>query len=97
MAAHFSVLAWKNPWTMEPGRLQTMGSQRVGHDRETSLSLSNYGGDNEDNGNSLKRSCSCTATLSAPNPVSRHHLPTPLESPLDCKEIQPVRPKGDQS
>ena len=32
MATHFSVLAWKIPWTEEPGRLQSMGSQRVGHD-----------------------------------------------------------------
>ena len=40
MAAHFSILAWKIPWTMEPGRLQSMGSQRVGHDGVTSLSLS---------------------------------------------------------
>ena len=31
MAAHFSTLAWKIPWTEEPGRLQSMGSQRVGH------------------------------------------------------------------
>ena len=32
MAAHSSILAWKIPWTKEPGRLQSMGSQRVGHD-----------------------------------------------------------------
>ena len=32
MAAHSSILAWKIPWTMEPGRLPSMGSQRVGHD-----------------------------------------------------------------
>ena len=32
MAAHSSVLAWKIPWTVEPGRLLSMGSQRVGHD-----------------------------------------------------------------
>ena len=32
MATHFSTLAWKIPWTEEPGRLQSMGSQRVGHD-----------------------------------------------------------------
>ena len=30
MAAHSSTLAWKIPWTVEPGRLQSMGSQRVG-------------------------------------------------------------------
>ena len=31
MAIHSSTLAWKIPWTEEPGRLQPMGSQRVGH------------------------------------------------------------------
>ena len=31
MATHSSILAWKIPWTEEPGRLQTVGSQRVGH------------------------------------------------------------------
>ena len=31
MATHSSTLAWKIPWTEEPGRLQSMGSQRVGH------------------------------------------------------------------
>ena len=39
MAPHSSTLAWKIPWTEEPGRLQSMGSQRVGHDWATSLSL----------------------------------------------------------
>ena len=32
MAIHSSITAWKIPWTEEPGRLQSMGSQRVGHD-----------------------------------------------------------------
>ena len=32
MATHSSILAWKIPWTEEPGGLQFMGSQRVGHD-----------------------------------------------------------------
>ena len=32
MATHSSILAWKIPWTEEPGMLQPMGSQRVGHD-----------------------------------------------------------------
>ena len=31
MATHSSILAWKIPWTEEPGGLQSMGSQRVGH------------------------------------------------------------------
>ena len=32
MATHSSILAWRKPWTEEPGRLQSMGSYRVGHD-----------------------------------------------------------------
>ena len=32
MAPHSIILAWKIPWTEEPGRLQSMGSQRVGDD-----------------------------------------------------------------
>ena len=32
MATHFSILAWRIPWTEEPGWLQSMGSQRVRHD-----------------------------------------------------------------
>ena len=39
MTTHSSTLAWKIPWTEEPGRLQSMGSWRVGHDWATSLSL----------------------------------------------------------
>ena len=39
MAPHSSTLAWRIPWTEEPGRLQSMGSLRVGHDWATSLSL----------------------------------------------------------
>ena len=31
MATHYSILAWKIPWTEEPDGLQSMGSQRVGH------------------------------------------------------------------
>ena len=37
MAIHSRTIAWKIPWTEEPGRLQPMGSQRVGHDWATSL------------------------------------------------------------
>ena len=39
MATHSSTLAWKIPWTEEPGGLQCMGSRRVGHDLATSPSL----------------------------------------------------------
>ena len=54
MAPHSSTLAWKIPWTEEPGELQSMGSLRVGHDWATSLSLSCIG---EGNGNPLQCSC----------------------------------------
>ena len=39
MAPHSSTLAWRIPWMEEPGRLQSVGSLRVGHDWATSLSL----------------------------------------------------------
>ena len=40
MATHSSILAWRIPWMEESGRLESMGSQRVGHQWATSLSLS---------------------------------------------------------
>ena len=52
MATHSSTLAWKIPWMEEPGGLQSMGSLRVGHDWETSLSCIGEG-----NGNPLQCSC----------------------------------------
>ena len=39
MAPHSSTIAWKIPWTEEPGRLQSMGSQRVRHDLATPFHL----------------------------------------------------------
>ena len=54
MAPHSSTLAWKIPWMLAPGRLQSMGSLRVGHDWGTSLSLSCIG---KGNGNPLQGSC----------------------------------------
>ena len=39
MAPHSSILAWKIPWTEEPGGLQSVGSWRIGHNWATSLSL----------------------------------------------------------
>ena len=54
MASHSSTLAWKIPWMEEPGRLQSMGSQRVGHDWGNSVSPSCIG---EGDGNPLQCSC----------------------------------------
>ena len=42
MAPYSSTLAWKIPWTEEPGRLQSMGSQRVGHDWATWLHFTSH-------------------------------------------------------
>ena len=42
MATHSSILAWRIPWTEEPGRLQSMGSQRVRHEWATSLSFFSF-------------------------------------------------------
>ena len=54
MAPYSRTLAWKIPWTEEPGRLQSMGSLRVGDDWATSFSLSCIG---EGNGNPFQCSC----------------------------------------
>ena len=42
MATHSSILAWRIPWTEEPGGLQSMGPQRVRHDLATSLSFLSF-------------------------------------------------------
>ena len=42
MTTHSSILAWKIPWTEEPSRLQSMGSQRVGHDSVTNTFIISY-------------------------------------------------------
>ena len=52
MGPHSCALAWKIPWTEEPGGLQSTGSLRVGHDWATSLSCTGEG-----NGNPLRCSC----------------------------------------
>ena len=41
MTTHSSILAWKVPWTEDPGGLQSMGSQRVGHDKYPYINLNN--------------------------------------------------------
>ena len=97
MATHSSTLAWKIPWMDEPGRLQSMGSQRVGHDWATSLSDFPF----------LSYGSSSSHTWMwlldhkegwAPN---NWRFPTVVlektpESPMDCKEIKPVNSKGNQ-
>ena len=124
MATYSRTLAWKIPWMEEPGRLQSMGSQRVGHDWVTSFPLFFP----------WKKSCDQPRQHIKkqkhyfPNegPSSQSYgffsshvwmweldykeswapenwcfwtvvLKKTLESPLDCKKIQPVHSKGDQS
>ena len=166
MAPHSSTLAWKIPWTEKPGRLQSMGSWRVGHDWATSLftfihwrrkwqpTLVFLPGEYQGWGawwaaiygvtqswTRLKQLSSSSSSSSSDSgqhiKKQRHYLVNKgpssqgysfssshvcmweldyeeswapknwcfwtvvlektLESPLDCKEIQPVHPKGDQS
>ena len=47
MATHSSTLAWKIPWTEQPGGLQSPGSQRAGHDRAHRRALAVYSGFSE--------------------------------------------------
>ena len=63
MVPHSSTLAWKIPWVEESGRLQSMGSWRVGHDWVTSLSLFTF---NIGEGNDNPLQCSCLE-----NPMDR--------------------------
>ena len=80
MAIHSSTLAWKIPWTWEPDKLQSIGSQRVGHDWATSLRTMAEG--RKIMATSFKTSHACIAAFSAPNPAAGHHQPTPpLETP----------------
>ena len=49
MAPHSSTLAWKIPWTEEPGGPQSMGSHRVGHDwSDLAAAAANFSGDSDD-------------------------------------------------
>ena len=102
MATHSSILAWRIPWTEEPGGLQSRGLQRVRHDWATNIFTL------------LTKVCIVKALIF---PVIMYRcweldhkeswalknwcfqtvvLEKTLESPLDCKEIKPVHPKGNQ-
>ena len=87
MATHSSILAWKIPWTEEPGGVQSMGLQRVRHDWSDSKHRTHTQWElNHKESWALKNWCFWTAVLEKT-----------LESPLDCKEIQPVHSKKNQS
>ena len=104
MAPHSRTLAWKIPWMEEPGRLQSMGSQRVRHDWTTSLSLFTF---MHWRRNWQPTPCSCLE-----NPRDRGAWWAAIyrviqsrtwlkrlssSSSSTSKEVQPVHPKGDQS
>ena len=91
MATHSSILAWKSPWMEEPGRLQSMGLQRVRHSWATSLSLSDAG---KDWGQKEKRALEdevvgwhhqCNKHEPGQNPGDGKGAGRP-SSPLGCKE-----------
>ena len=88
MATHSSILAWRIPWMEEPGRLPSMGSQRVGHDWATSLSLSLF--------TFMFRCQNLTIKKAEHWRIDAVVLEKPLESPLDRKEIKTTNPKGSQ-
>ena len=87
MATHSSILAWEIPWTEEPAGLQSMGSQRVGHDWATNTSIHFHDTENRHgwivSQFKMKRKNKLfTIPKVVTNGVS--------ESPLDSKEIKPV-------
>ena len=87
MATHSSILAWRIPWTEEPGRIQFIGYQRVGHEWVTFSSSHVWMWELDYKENwAPKNWCFWTVVLEKT-----------LESPLDCKGFQPVHPKGNQS
>ena len=64
MATHSSILAWRILWMEEPGRLQSMGSQRVGHDWATSLHFfTSCNGGGAIGGSHCSCSCNCFSSL----------------------------------
>ena len=123
-ATHSGSLAWKISWMEKPGRLQSIGSQRVGHDWATSLSFSRraprmYHQEIWVIFFSLVSHTNCIVFFSSEINISHQEnhpvnyicpkywapknwcfwtvvLEKTLESPLDCKEIQPVHSEGDQ-
>ena len=64
MATHSSILAWEIPWTEEPGGLQSMGLQRVGHNLATKQQIKSVTGDTEPEGEQDKGEWECWAGCS---------------------------------
>ena len=76
MATHSSILAWRIPWAEEPGRLQSMGSQRVGHDWASNT-------DTLYNKNEVFTVDGCTLIWSTQNPKLHH---------LKAQRLRPMHP-----
>ena len=127
MATHSRILAWRIPWTEEPGRLWSMGSQRVGYDW-SNWALSVYHVTPLSSAVSTKKSADSLKGVPFTDKGLHNQrygfsssnvqmweldhkeswmpenwcfwtvvLEKTLKSPLDCKEIKPVYPKGNQS
>ena len=78
MATHSSILAWRIPWTEEPGGLQSTGSQRVGHNGAHSTCTSFHSHKAAESGFKTRRSDSGTASPDHPRkaiPLLEHALP----------------------
>ena len=116
MATHSSILAWRIPWTEKPGRLQSTGSQRVGHDWERRKAVTNLDSVLKSRDISLSAQVHLVKATVFPAVMygceswtimkaERRRIDAfelwcwrrLLRVPLDCKEIQPVHPKGNQS
>ena len=85
VAPHSSTLAWKIPWTEEPGRLQSMASLRVRHDGVTSLSLFTFMYRRRKFGNPLQ--CSCLENFRGPSELGWGQANT--ESGEGVKSLKP--------
>ena len=100
MAPHSSTRAWKIPWMEEPGRLQSMGSLRVGHGSATSLLLSLFNmrpGEEFSSVSSVAQSCPTLCdpmNHSTPGLPVHHQIPEPTQTHVHRvgDAIQPSHP-----
>ena len=91
MAPHSSTLAWKIPWTEEPGWLQSMGSLRVGHDWVTSLSLSLFNMRPREEFSSVQFSRSVVSNSLRPHESQHARPPCPSPNPRAYSNSCPLR------
>ena len=83
MAIHSSILAWRIPWTEEPGGLQSVGSQRVGHDwaTNTTTKVLNSKRDYKLSISSVQFSCSVVSDSLWPHELQHTRPPCPSPTP----------------